>query len=1214
MNFKDLFIPETVSILSYVAVFSWILLDGIVSAIFLDMEINESRFDVGCDVKTTSEKDFIQGKCFNQYQKQFYKLGIPLYAFVIVNFFSISLVSLVYSVCIKSTVNRLKGALRDAERRLSNRRRIRRRCLFFAYLSQLAAKFALGIIFIVFLKTDLLYPGYFPADFTCPLERGTDSGELFTNQTQSKVYECINQRATKKNFWTNAVAVVNGIFAVFAFVEIVWILSRAKTGRNFMNDRQFYADHLRSNSDQQQQTLQEEIPLTEVESGCQPAVQEAVTVQNAPSSLNTGEAEELAREQLVLTEAIKKMKDDCLSFTEQLHDLKQPFRRKPGEGPKPNDLKTDQIYVNVAIHEGRAFHVFAQSRSEQLKQYPPNSKDCLYATPDDLIDKQHKNVLVVGRPGIGKTLLSTKILRMWASGEALNRDQDDKKHIVVVFLLKFRRFTSNLLLNLRELLAKGETVEQLYDSMWNFVITYPSRVLFIFDGVDEFSAKEDIAGKDHTCYKNSLEEKMPVSALFNKLAGGQLLRGLNIITTTRPTAVTCVEDVNFDRTVEILGFTSEKVEDYVEKFTQGVPDAKEKIWGHIKSNMNLFSLCYIPVNCFLICSCLWEIIRDTAHTRLPTRMTEIYTMVVKILFFKHNRQSSAQGNWNLKAYMYLPFNELPDDDKEIFNRLGEIAFEGIKQGRLLFESSKVIGLEDCGLLHRLPDAESRFNVPPKAQYCFTHLTLQEFFAAKNVVESLSKRELENFVSEHINDGAWQMVLQFVAGLLEPDPETKSSNSDIFIKLLPMSTEKISEREIMPDYELPETKPLTCWPASYKDKELALNLCKCLYEIDDEKQQAVLQNKIEQIGFNAVDFGGCSLGPVDFAAVSHFLENASGVFSMDLFRNDLGSLGAKEVQKFLVNTGCKLNSLNLGFNKLTAKAAEHLSAALKHSNCKLNSLDLGGNVLTDKAAEHLSAALKDSNCKLNSLNLMHSKLTDKAAEHLSAALKHSNCKLNSLNLGGNVLTDKAAKHLSAALKDSNCKLNSLNLMHSKLTDKAAEHLSAALKHSNCKLNSLNLGGNKLSDKAAEHLSAALKHSNCKLNYLNLARNELTDKAAEHLSAALKHSICKLNSLDLAGNQLTDKAAEHLSAALKHSNCKLNSLDLAGNQLTDKAAEHLSAALKHSNCKLNILDLTRNKLTDEGAEYLSAALNLRYNNITNEAAFHKSVKHINCKVEV
>ena len=34
-----------------------------------------------------------------------------------------------------------------------------------------------------------------------------------------------------------------------------------------------------------------------------------------------------------------------------------------------------------------------------------------------------------------------------------------------------------------------------------------------------------------------------------------------------------------------------------------------------------------------------------------------------------------------------------------------------------------------------------------------------------------------------------------------------------------------------------------------------------------------KKKIENIGFNAVDFSWCSLAPVDFAAVSHFLESA-----------------------------------------------------------------------------------------------------------------------------------------------------------------------------------------------------------------------------------------------------------------------------------------------------------------------------------------------------
>ena len=94
-----------------------------------------------------------------------------------------------------------------------------------------------------------------------------------------------------------------------------------------------------------------------------------------------------------------------------------------------------------------------------------------------------------------------------------------------------------------------------------------------------------------------------------------------MITATRPTAGSCVEYMKFNRTVEILGFTSEKIEDYVEKFTQGVRHAKDKICGHMKSNMNLFSLCYIPVNCFLVCSRLWEIISfsDAAHNHPASR-------------------------------------------------------------------------------------------------------------------------------------------------------------------------------------------------------------------------------------------------------------------------------------------------------------------------------------------------------------------------------------------------------------------------------------------------------------------------------------------------------------------------------------------------------------------------------------------------------------------
>ena len=677
---------------------------------------------------------------------------------------------------------------------------------------------------------------------------------------------------------------------------------------------------------------------------------------------------------------------------------------------------------------------------KQLKEYPPNAKDCKFAEPEHILDQDHKNVLVVGRPGIGKTLFSTKLLRLWASGKAFNGDQDHKADFNVVFLVKFRRFNNdNAKLSLRDLLARAETVQNLDDAVWDFIKEEPTKVLLIFDGLDEYSRKEDIkAQEDDLTHKNSVEETMPVSVLYNKLVTGELLPGASILTTTRPTAVKCVLHVLFQRTVEICGFTSLDVKEYVENFTRGNPEAMEKMWEHIKSNINLFSFCYIPMNCFLICHCLLQIIlSESSQAELPTKMTDIYKMTVKMFLFNHNREGfSPKELEKLKStHMYQPFDKFPEELQKIINSLGEIAFKGIEEGRLLFESSEVTGLEDCGLLHQLPNLKPKaLGDPSKSQFCFTHLRVQEFFAAKHLVDTTTKEKIERFVCKHINDGTWQVVLQFVAGLLK-------SSSDVFIKLLPKSTEKATE--LMPS----KPEELTYWPATREDKHLAVQVCKCLYEINDE-QQPILKDKMEKIKFNVVEFIHCSLAPIDVVAVLHFLENAEEVLDINFSDNAFGDLGANEVKKFIVNRERKLKWLDLSLNNLTDNAAKDLAAALKHSNCKLESLGLSHNNLTDNAAKDLAAALKYSNCKLESLYLSVNNLTDNAAKDFAGALKHSNCKLESLDLSVNNLTDNAAKDLAAALKHSNCKLESLYLSRNKFTEEGRQYLTDAGKQSNC----------------------------------------------------------------------------------------------------------------------------------------------------------------------
>ncbi|XP_044178826.1 nucleotide-binding oligomerization domain-containing protein 2-like [Acropora millepora] len=894
--------PKTLNKVTFALIACWMVSGSILLGAFSDMEINEPRFDFGCDGKGNIDKDFLRGKCYDQYWIQNHKLGIPPYLFVIVNVLLIPIVTFIYSQYAKSTVNELERNPQDAEGQPRNPRRN----LFNAYLCQLIVSIVLAITFILFLESHLFYPKNFPSNFSCSIENSSS-----VNGTQSTtLFNCSNRRAGSKNVWTKVVTAANGIFAIFAFLEIIWILSRGRHEKEFMENWQFYADHLKSNSDKQND----------------------------------------------FRRTIQTLKWNSLQDTEKPSDLKHPFGQpNPGEG-HIYDLTIDEIYVHVAIVEDRVYHKFAEDRWEQLKEYPPDAEDCHFAKPEDILGENHKNVLVVGRPGIGKTSLSTKLLRLWASGEAFNGNQ----HFNVVFLLKFRRFNNNNAnLSLRDLLAAAETVQSLDDAMWDFIKQEPTKVLLIFDGLDEYSRKEDIKAQDDATYKNCVDEKMPFSVLYNKLVEGNLLPGASILTTTRPTAVKCVRHVPFQRTVEIRGFTSDDVKKYVKNFTRGNPEAMKKMWEHIKSNINLFSFCYIPMNCFLICHCLLQIILSESSQALPTKMTDIYKMTVKMFLFNHNREGfSPQELARLKStHMDQPFDKLPEEFQKILNSLGKIAFKGIEEGRLLFESSEVSELEDCGLLHKLPDLKRKaLDDPPKSQFCFTHLTVQEFFAAKHLVDTKTNEGIEGFVRNHINDGTWQVVLQFAAGLLK-----NSLSSHIFIELLPESTEK---RKIL---ESSEPKTLTYWPATKQDKDLAVQVCKCLYEINDE-QQPVLQNKIEKIKFNAVEFRDYSLAPIDVAAILHFLENAEKVSYIDLSANRSGDLSANEVEKFLVHGEHKLKLLQLSSNEFTDNAAKEFAAALKHSNCKLESLDLklldlSDNKFTEEGRKYLTDAGKQSNCEV-----------------------------------------------------------------------------------------------------------------------------------------------------------------------------------------------------------------------------------------------------------
>ena len=1040
-SLRELLAPKTVNKFSFTANVFWLVLGVVLSSVFLDMENNEPRFH--CDAK--DDQELIQGKCYEQYERRYNKLSIPVYAFVLFNFFIPMTACGIYSQYVKSRISELE----EQQQPLQPLQGSPPRKLFKAYCFQLVARFLLGILCISLQKT-VFYPQTFPSNFTCDLMEIDQPSE---NITQTQTYECHNQRATYKNFWTYAVIVVNGIFAFLVLMEIFYILTRVRKKGRLVEDFPFYAFHLRSHASvqpEQQRHLEQ----------CQQSPFQA-------------------------------MKDNIIKETERLRDLQSPFRPNPGEGNTlPKDLEIDQIYTNLIIHEGRVEYDFPEDRQEQLNVYPKPNENSPLIQPRDIIDAHHKNVLVVGRPGIGKSLFCIKLLRDWASD---TETENSQLNFEAVFLLKFRRMNSiEKPLTLRELLAFSEYSPGVNeDAVWKFVLENSTKVLLIFDGVDEMKFKKNIAECSDSDQPNDVTAKMSVPLLFNKIASGKLLGGATVLTTTRPNAVSFVKHLDFDRTVEILGFTSEQVEDYVNKFTADEEEGTGMtIWQHICSNLNIFSMCYVPVNCFIICTCLLHVLqtlKSNVSTILPTKLTDIYSIAIKMFYFKHSRNyKQYQGQAD---FIREKFENLPDGVKADFKRLGEIAFTGIKEGRLIFESREVEGLEDCGLLHRLPDLCASPDSPfekPKAQFCFMHLTIQEILAAKYVAHTMSGEELREFVHYRITQGAWHVVLQFVAGLLGKREE---SLSRIFVDALPLATERFNERERKAEFDDDEffdsdvCSTLIFWPL-HSDRNLVVTLSMCLYEIDVD--DPILQTKLRQIGFNAADFSNCLIGPVECLGLVNLL-NSHSVISLELTNNDLESLGCKQIQPLLAFSDkkcndAKLRRLKLGGNGIEDEGVRHLAEALTHSNCKLNSLNLSGNSITDEGVKHLAEALIHSNCKLNILNLtLNIRISNEGAKHLAEALTHSNCKLNILNLTSNIsISNKGAKHLAEALTHSNCKLNILNLSSNLIGNEGAKHLAEALTHSNCKLNSLDLFGSILMcDEGVNYLAEARTHSNCEI---------------------------------------------------------------------------------------------------------------------------------------
>ena len=1223
---KDFISPKRFSISSYICVILHSICGVILIATTTALRLGETeKFNCAVDTTFATHKTYVEKTCFSIYN-DVYNTPVRLFAFVLLSFGSVVVVSVIYSLAVASCIDeteRYSSGRNSPRLNGPNQPGTRTLYVFYFYYFHLVVRTIFGMVFTM-LHFTVLYPTGFDSKFACIYPKLTQQDPIITTTKNASVpsssVTCENLAAKDKLSCSYAVFVCNVIFTLIMLLEVIYMI-RSLTKRErfpyfkpkfWSCDLEFIIKYfLRKPHLLEEMTMAEEImPMDE---------------ETMPIGVDTPTP---------FSAQIYKEKILNASLTP---DINYGFNTY---------TSLDDMFIDVIIQTEQAQLKFskAMTRHEINDVYmkvPKHSirleevKDLFYPNKDTK-GNSPRTILALGRPGIGKTVLTRKIMHDWA------KEIDSFYHGKIAFFFKFRWFHFEQLqtVTLKKFLQLGtELRESEFECIFAEIWANPQNAIFIFDGLDEFG------GNLEKFYNFLDQSKMfpddptcPMSAmlLFIKIISGQILAEATVLLTSRPTANDVLSKFHFDRKVEMIGFTEEKIEKYVEKFCANheKSELKTKIWNHIKSS-ELKNLCYIPVNCFIVCVTLINCLNDQGNDNiLPATLTKLYQAALVYFFKNHNR------------------NKTNENYEKVIKKLQQLAFGGMENDRLIFEGREVVNkqMKESGLLHCLP--VPIFQI--QAQVCFIHLTVQEFLAAKHIVEKKEPKEIKEFISWHVKDGKWHLVLQFLAGLLGKKMETSKEyrscvlafgqhlssgiedfgkvcfelNDVMLMKCVRETENEDIAKEIAETSDLKQVTKIDTlhkYSINARTRLMSLNtlsdfaaivfVCKhlnllkyvSLSHISNLDCVLEITKLLRHRCIETLVFSSCTISPVQ-EALKHLLGAMTTsecrinhehyeLAHLNLSRSGITDDDVSILTEFLENArGVCLKNLDLHVNDITSVGISRFSDVLGHEACnQLEVLGLGFNhEMGDDGLRSLCRALGEKQHKLRVLYLEYCSVTSAGASWLGQVLGNKNCEITHLNISLNDLGDESVRMLCSDFGRGNCELDVLNLCSCKLTHACMADLSGILENEKCRLTVLALSDNDIGDEGAGMLFYALRAKQSSLTDLHLSNCSLTKKCMISLCGALDDEHCRLTFLNVDSNDIGDEGVEMLCCALKKEQCKLTALNLPCCSLTDNCIPSLCRALRNRNCRLTELVLDNssiykvgvlaNVFTSEGARLL------------------------------
>ncbi|XP_063819122.1 NACHT, LRR and PYD domains-containing protein 3-like [Pseudophryne corroboree] len=837
-------------------------------------------------------------------------------------------------------------------------------------------------------------------------------------------------------------------------------------------------------------------------------------------------------------------------------------------------------------------------------KYSPTTIPALFDPDDNGIIP--KTVVLQGPAGIGKTMTSQKIMLDWASGELY---KDKFQFVFYISCREVNTITGNISLagylsSYFGRICPSDLLQSIFHTS--------EKILFIVDGLDElkWSSVNDTKVCDDPFQEVSKE--ILLKSLFKKT----LLSDSSLIITTRPLSLLKLKDfAEYLRYVEILGFTGKDREEYFYNFFE-TRELADLAISTIKDNDMLFTMCAVPVICWIVCTVLKPLLKEGLSVIGAKTSTSIYLLYLKSLIKYHGRDSAHSIN-------------------SLIKRLCALANEGILDQRILFEESdldrhglSMLELESVFLNENIFQRET----DTCTCYSFIHLSVQEFFAALYyVLDDIS-------VKQPYTD----LKICKVKRLLEASEDRPHLKLTIQF-LFGLSSEK----------QIQETQRTIGCPISFRGKpvleewlKLKSPVCyneilSCLYETQDEEFVGKVMSHFlkitistslyhvkgtqENINYRAlayclerstkrhtVHFYGYIIGVQAWSVLSKALSKCSQLWFLKCtfpVTEDVTQAGASlfglfgqcQIKKLFVRncgltssccvdfrsvitTNHSLTLLDLSCNALGDSGIKLLCEGLRHPDCTLQELELRSCGLTSSCCDDLRSVIT-TNCSLTRLELTQNVLEDSGIKILCEGLRHPACTLKYIMLWNCGLTSSCCDDLRSVIT-ANRSLTRLDLSHNALEDSGIKLLCEGLRHPACTLQDLRLYGCGLTSSCCDDLRSVIT-TNRSLTRLDLDQNALGDSGIKLLCEGLRHPACTLRHLSLEHCGLTSSCCDDLRSVIT-TNHSLTTLDLSENAPDGPGIKLLCEGLKHPACTLQDLRLRKCGLTSSCCDDLRSVL--------------------------